>query len=192
MTAQSPGSSGAGRSAKGVLLMILAMLIIPLVDGIAKYLSRSYSPLFISWGRYAVACGVVIPIAAAWRGKRLFPAERLGAHILRTLFLVIAMTLYFLALARIPLASAVSAYFVGPVVSVLLSIAILKERLTLKKALSVMLGFFGALVILKPGGALALGTLMAFGAGFFFALYMIATRQASKESDPVSTLVFQC
>ena len=33
---------------------------------------------------------------------------------------------------------------------------------------------------------------MAFGAGLFFALYLIATRQASQNSDPIKTLAFQC
>lgn len=97
------------------------------------------------------------------------------------------MTLYFLAVARIPLATAVSAYFVGPIVAVVLSVAVLKEKLTVRKVLSLALGFAGSLVILKPGGTVEPGLLMAFGAGLFF-----ATRQASKDSDPVKTLAFQC
>jgi drug/metabolite transporter (DMT)-like permease len=102
------------------------------------------------------------------------------------------MTLYFLAIARIPLATAVSAYFVGPIVAVVLSVAVLKEELTVRKCLSLALGFAGSLVILKPGGTIEPGLLLAFGAGLFFALYMIATRQASRESDPLKTLAFQC
>jgi drug/metabolite transporter (DMT)-like permease len=179
-------------SMMGIVLMTAAMLSIPLVDGLAKYLSAAYSPLLIGWARYAVACGIVIPFAAALRGVHLFPAERLGAHTLRTVFLIIAMTLYFLAVARIPLATAVSAYFVGPIVAVVLSVAVLKEKLTVRKVLSLALGFAGSLVILRPGQTVEPGLLMAFGAGLFFALYMITTRQASKESDPVKTLAFQC
>jgi drug/metabolite transporter (DMT)-like permease len=76
---------------------------------------------------------------------------------------------------------------------VVLSVAVLKEALTVRKLLSLALGFAGSLVILKPGGSSAdPGLLLAFGSGLFFALYMIATRQASKSSDPVRTLAFQC
>jgi drug/metabolite transporter (DMT)-like permease len=173
-------------------MMILAMLSIPLVDGLAKHLSASYSPLFISWARYAVACGIVLPIAIARFGARAFPAERLGAHTLRTVFLVTAMTLYFLAVARIPLATALSAYFVCPILAVMLSVVLLKEALTLRKLMSLVLGFAGTLVILDPGGTVDPRLLMAFGSGLFFALYMIATRQASMGSDPLKTLAFQC
>jgi drug/metabolite transporter (DMT)-like permease len=184
--------AGTARATKGVALMTAAMLAIPLVDGLAKHLSADHSPLFISWARYAVACFVVLPFAAALHGARFFPAERLGAHALRTVFLVIAMTLYFLAIARIPLATAISAYFVGPILAVALSVPLLKEVLTTRKVASLALGFGGSLAILRPGAAIDPGLLMAFGSGLFFALYMLATRRASQHSDPVKTLAFQC
>ncbi|HKV00013.1 MAG TPA: DMT family transporter [Vineibacter sp.] len=188
----STGSTSTAQSARGIILMIVAMLTIPLVDGLAKYLTAGYSPLFLSWARYVVACTIVLPVAVAYHGVRVLPTERRVAHALRTVFLVISMTLYFLAIARIPLATAVSAYFVGPIIAVVLAVPVLKERLTARKVLSLVLGFVGALVILRPGATIAPGLLMAFGAGLFFALYIIATRQAARDSDPLQTLVFQC
>lgn len=178
--------------ATGVILMTLAMLSIPLVDGLAKYLSAYYSPLFLGWARYAVACLIVLPIAAVRSGAHFFPAENRLSHLLRTLFLVTAMTLYFLALARIPLATAASTFFIGPIAAVVLSIFILKERMSPAKALSLALGFAGAIVILRPGAELNSGILLALGSGLCFALYLIATRFAAQMSDPVKTLAFQC
>jgi drug/metabolite transporter (DMT)-like permease len=192
MKAASPDPAALARQTQGIVLMTAAMLTIPLVDGLAKHLSTSYSPLFLSWARYAVASLIVLPFAARFHGPHLFPAERRTSHLLRTVFLVAAMTLYFLSLARIPLATAVSAYFVGPIVAVVLSVAVLKERLTWRKVLSLALGFAGSVVILRPGGSLDPGILMALGAGVCFAFYLIATRRAAQESDPVKTLAFQC
>jgi len=163
-----------------------------MVDGLAKYLSAGYSPLFISWARYAVASLVVLPSAAVLHGPRLFPAERRGAHFLRTAFLVTSMTLYFLAIAHIPLATAISTFFVGPIIAVVLSVLVLKERMTARKALSLSLGFAGSMVILRPGGSMEPGILLALGAGVSFAFYLVATRQASQASDPIQTLAFQC
>jgi drug/metabolite transporter (DMT)-like permease len=180
------------RTSQGVVLMIFAMLSIPLCDGLAKHLSLDYSPLFISWARYAVACLVVLPVAVATHGARIFPAEQRVFHLLRTLFLVTAMTLYFLAVAEIQLATAISAFFVAPIIAMALSIVVLRERMTSRKGLSLALGFAGSLIILQPGGALEPGILLALGAGLFFAVYMIATRQASQASDPIKTLAFQC
>lgn len=188
----STDATGRARRTQGILLMAVAMLSIPGVDGFAKHLSTDYSPLFISWARYAVACALVLPLAAVRHGALVFPGQRLGAHALRTLFLVISMTCYFQAIARIPLATAISAFFVGPIIAVVLSVFVLKERLTPRKVMSLALGFGGALVILRPGGTIEPGILFAFGSGLFFALYMIATRHASAVSDPVKTLAFQC
>lgn len=179
-------------SRKGIFLMSLAMLSIPLVDGLAKYLSADYSPLFISWARYVVACVIVVPIIMLAKRGRIFPSERLGAHTLRTVFLVTSMSLYFMSIATIPLAMAVSAYFIAPIIAVVLSLLFLKELLTIRKLLSLVLGFGGAMVILRPTSDIELGILLAFGAGAFFAFYMIATRQASQQSDPFKTLAFQC
>jgi len=135
---------------------------------------------------------IVVPIVMATRGSKIFPSKRLGAHTLRTVFLVTSMTLYFISIAIIPLATAVSAYFVAPIIAVVLSLIFLKEKLTIRKLLSLILGFGGAMVILRPTSDIEFGILLAFGAGAFFALYMIATRQASQQSDPFKTLAFQC
>lgn len=189
-----PGPSNAIEQnvGKGIVLMSLAMFTIPLVDGLAKYLSSDYSPLFISWARYVVACMIVVPIVFAARGPRIFPKERLAAHTLRTVFLVTSMTLYFMSVAIIPLATAVSAYFVAPILAVVLSLVFLKEQLSIRKIVSLVLGFGGAIIILRPTADIEPGILLAFCAGLFFALYMIATRQASRQSDPFKTLAFQC
>jgi drug/metabolite transporter (DMT)-like permease len=162
------------------------------VGGLAKYLSTRYSPLFLSWARYAVACLIVLPTAARIHGSHIFPVEQRTSHFLRTLFLVAAMTLYFLSIARIPLATAVSTYLVGPIIAVVLSVVVLKESLTPRKALSLIVGFVGSMVILRPGGSADPGLLLALGSGIFFAFYLIATRQAAKGSDPIKTLAFQC
>lgn len=172
--------------------MAIAMLGVPIVDGIAKYLSASYSPLFIGWARYAVASLIVLPLAYRYHGFNIFPDEQRFAHLVRTAFLVSAMTLYFLAIARIPIALAVSAYFVGPIIAVVLSVLFLKEVLTVRKLLSLVIGFLGSLIVLRPTGTIEEGVILAFGAGLFFGLYLIATRQASQHSDPIKTLAFQC
>jgi drug/metabolite transporter (DMT)-like permease len=176
----------------GLVLMAAAMLAFPAVDGLAKYLALGTSPYFIAWARYAVASLVVLPFAIRLHGTDVFPRERLGSHFLRTAFLVLAMTLFYLSMVRVPLATTFSAYFVGPIIAAALSVAVLGERMTRRKGMSLALGFAGSLVILQPGGTLEPGVLYAFGAGVSYALYLVATRHAAMHSDPVKTLLFQC
>lgn len=187
-----PSATGPSARTTGIVLMTAAAFAIQIIDGLAKHLSADYSPLFIGWARYGAACLIVLPCAAAIHGRRLFPAERLGSHLTRTVLLAAAMTLYFLALARIPMATAISAYFVAPIIAVVVSVLVLKERMTAMKAASLALGFIGAMVIVQPGTAVEPGILLAIGAGLASAFYMIATRQAATVSDPLKTLTFQC
>ena len=172
--------------------MCIAMLSIPMVDGIAKHLSGSYSPLFISWVRYAVASLLILPIGLKLFGKGVFPSENLGSHILRTVFLVTAMTLFFVSIAITPIATAMSAYFVGPIIASLLAVNFLGERMTTIKIIALVLGFIGAIVVIQPGGSMEPGILLALGAGISFACYIVSTRSASKNTSPIKTLAFQC
>ncbi len=110
---------------------------------------------------------------------------------LRTVFIILAMTFFFFAIARIPLATAATTALIGPVAAVVLSAVILKERLTLRKLVSLALGLGGSLVILGWNGSVDPGVLYALGSGLTFGCYLVATRHASHDSDPVQTLAFQ-
>ncbi len=179
------------RTLLGVGLMIVAMLVVPLADGLAKYLSTSYSPVFLSWARYAAGTVFVLPVLAFARGGlRLRPAQ-LPSQVLRTVFLAAAMTLYFMAIARVPLADALGAYFVAPIVATILAVLVLRERLTRRKALAVGLGFAGALLVVRPTGVMDIGMAYALAAGLLMAGYLVATRMAATASPPFVTLLIQ-
>lgn len=172
--------------------MALAMLIIPAVDGLAKHLSATYSPLMIGWVSFAASALIVTPVAVRLHGPALLPRSQKWLHLLRLAFLLTAATLYYLAIARIPLATAVSAYFIGPVVAALLSVLVLKERMTARKLASLGLGVAGAAVILKPGaGSIEPGVLLAFGSGVAYACFQVTTRRIAEAASPFQTLAFQ-
>jgi len=174
------------------MLMIAAMLSIPTIDGIAKYLSSDYSPLYISWARYIIASALIVPIGFIKFGGNPFPRNNLGTHFFRTACLMAAMTFYYLALADIPMATATAAFFVSPIVATLLAVLFFGESLTNAKMVSLALGLIGVLIIARPTTTIEPGILLALAAGVTFAVYMVATRIASKHSDPIRTLTFQC
>ncbi len=178
-------------SARGLALMTAAMLSIPIADGIAKHMTAGYQPVFVGWASYIASALVVLPVSASRHGRRMLPERGRIWHGLRTVFLVTAMSFYFMAIARIPLATAVSTYFVGPIIAVGLSAVLLKERLTWRKASSLALGFAGSLVILRPGAEISPGILFALASGVVYAFYLIATRKAAETGQPLQALSFQ-
>ena len=57
---------------KGIFLFILAWTFIPIMDGIAKYLSENLHVLQIVWARYFFTCVLVLPIIIGIQKKKSF------------------------------------------------------------------------------------------------------------------------
>ena len=188
-------ASGSTRSpALGIVLMAISMLFIPGADAIGKYLSGAHSPAFLSWARYVAALGFVLPVVLYVQARA--PAPLIGRNqilpqLLRTAFLVGAMTLYFTAIARIPLADALGAYFIAPIIATLLAMIVLRERLDRRKLAAVILGFIGAMLIVRPGADGSSGTLIALASGGLMACYLVMTRATAQGSTPLSALTIQ-
>ncbi len=137
---------------KGIAFMAMSSAIIPVADGIAKVLSENHSALLVSSGRYFAASFLLLPIALLkHKGSALPPRHRLKPHIMRTLLMVVAMTLFYVSIVTIDLATAVSAFFVGPVVGSVAAVFMLGEKMTRAKLVALVLGFAGAIIIAKPG-----------------------------------------
>lgn len=182
------------KPAFGIALMAVAMLIIPGSDAIAKYLSTVHSPAFLSWARYVAALCFVLPVVLFVQARSREPLvsrRQLLPQLVRTAFLVGAMTLYYVAIARIPLADALGAYFVAPIVATLLAAVVLRERLDRRKLVAVLLGFIGALLVVRPGTAGSAGTLIALASGGLMACYLVMTRATAPATPPLSTLTVQ-
>ena len=177
---------------RGIMLMASASAIIPVADGLAKVLSENHSALLVSSGRYFAAAFLLLPIAFMRHGRQaLPPRHRLKPHILRTILMVSAMTLFYAAIVTINLATAVSAFFIGPVVASIAAVFLLGEKMTKAKVGALLLGFVGALIIARPGTALSPGILLALTSGVCYGFYLVSTRVASGETTPLQALVFQ-
>lgn len=177
---------------RGIMLMAMGSAIIPLADGIAKVLSENHSALLVSSGRYFAASLLLLPIAFLRHGRSaLPPRHRLKPHIVRTILMVTAMTLFYAAIVTIDLATAVSAFFVGPIVASVTAVFLLGEKMTPSKITALALGFAGAIIIARPGADMSSGVLLALASGVCFGFYLVSTRLASGETSPLQALVFQ-
>lgn len=175
----------------GLILMALAMFVIPIRDGIAKHMTDALPVFTIAWGTYVAAAIVAAPIALQRHGREALLPAGIRSQTARTLLLVSSMTVFFFSIRTVPLANAISAYFVAPFVTTALAPMVLNERLTKTIALAVTLGFAGVLVVLRPSGNFDANILWAVLAGVLFALYMLATRLAARQAPPISALAYQ-
>lgn len=181
----------ADRIVLGLIFMALAMFVIPIRDGIAKHMTDALPVFTIAWGTYVSAAIVAVPIALRLHGRQALMPAGLPSQTARTLLLVGAMIAFFSSIRTVPLANAISAYFVAPFVAAALAPFVLGERLTKTVAAAVTGGFIGVLVVLRPSGNFDTNILWAVFAGVLFAFYMLATRLAARQAPPMAALAYQ-
>lgn len=167
------------------MMMTAAMIIVPIIDAIAKHLSASIPPLEIAWLRFVVGSGLLIPFVT-WRyGPGVFAQPNLLLHFLRGAGIAGATAFFFTAIAFMPLADVAAIFFVEPLILTLFSALLLGESIGRRRIIAVLVGFGGAMLIIRPSFAeFGLPAFLPLGAAICFAGYMILTRKLAGTIDP--------
>lgn len=186
-----PPVTGSDSSLAGVALMLAAMAVVPLMDGVAKHLSATFAVLQVVWARYFFHLLILLPLVLWRHGAGALLLRNPWPQLLRGGFLLGSTILFFAAIAVMPIADALALVFVAPLVVTALSPLLLGERVGPRRWTAVSLGFVGVLVILRPGvSAFHTGMLLALGAGTVYAFYSLATRRLSGSAPPLVTLTY--
>ena len=175
----------------GILLVLLAMSIVPAMDGIAKHLGETYSVFEITWARFFFHFLILCPIVF-WRyGRRAFHVPRFGLQVFRGGLLLLATICFFASLQWLPMADTLSLFFISPLIVTGLSPWLLGEQVGVRRWSAVVVGFIGALIIVRPGiGVFEWASLFGLGSGACYAAYIIITRKLSGTAPPLVTLAF--
>ena len=97
---------------------------------------------------------------------------------------------FVLSFRYLTLADAHSVGSLTPILIVILSAIILKEKVSPKTWIAIFIGFVGVLIILRPGTSIFNPySLIPLAAAFFLGLYQVFTKKAS-EYDPSETSLF--
>lgn len=106
-------------------------------------------------------------------------------HLLRTLLATGAMFGFFYGLSKMPLVNALTIAFTAPLFVTGLSVPLLGEHVGWRRWLAVVLGFIGALIVLRPGAAIfdlaAIGLIVS--AICYAGLALTARKLAATESS---------
>lgn len=173
----------------GTLLMLAAMVLLPIMDGLAKGLSERYPVLQVVWARYLFHLIAMLPLVLLRYKPRELVPRRAGLQLLRGTMLLAGTALFFGGLSQLPQATVLALFFVSPLVVTILAPLLLGERVGAWRVVAVLVGFAGVMLILRPGsGAVSWGAAMALGAGVVHGFYMIFTRRLAGSAPPLVTL----
>lgn len=164
-------------------LMVAAMLMLPGIDAIAKWLSGGISSGQVAWSRFFFQTLLMLPLFLHARGPIVTRA--LPLHALRGALIALATLLFFSALKYLPLADAISIFFVEPLILTLLSALFLGETVGWRRLTAVAVGFAGALIVIRPSfQSLGAPALLPLGTALSFAVYLILTRKLAVQELP--------
>lgn len=173
-----------------VLFILGSSLLFSAMSSISSKLGSSSSlpPGEIAFFRVFISLIFLFPYLL----KRKIPlfGKQKGLIFFRGAAGFISLSLGFFALTKIPIAEVAVLWKSSVVFTAILSVLILKERLTLRLILCTALSLIGAIMILKPGnGFFNIGGLAALGAGIMVAFVSVAIRKlhSTEHSD---TIVF--
>ena len=190
MSAPAAPGALAGDAGRGILWMLLTMLIFASINALAKQLTLTYPVPQVVWARYAFHM-LLLLVLLRGRLPRMLASRRLGLQLTRSLLMMITTGLFFTGVRFIPLADAAAIMFVAPILVTVLSVPLLGEPVGRRRWAAVLVGFAGALIIIRPGaGVMHTAALLPFFAACLHALYQIFTRKVSADDPPLTSLVY--
>ena len=175
---------------KAIFLNLSAWMVLPFMDAIAKYLSSDLSFFQITWARYFFTVVFTTFFMFLFFREQLKFSQNIKLQIIRGLSLFFANICFFYSISVISMAKALTLAFVAPLVTTALSPFLLKEKVGYRRWTAVLVGFFGILVVIRPGIIeINLASIAAVGTGCFYGFYLIITRRLHSTDSPLLTLL---
>lgn len=173
---------------RGILLMVCAVSTFSLLDTTAKYLVQTYPVGQVVWARYVghvvLAAALLLPL----HGRSLLVTQRPGLQVLRSLFLFGSTCANFGALQFLQLAETSSILFSTPFMVAMLAVPLLGEHIGPRRWAAIGIGFFGVLIVIRPGlGLVHWAASLSLLCALFGACYQITTRKLAGVDRAVTT-----
>ncbi|OYY72461.1 DMT family transporter [Sphingomonas sp. 28-63-12] len=139
--------------------------------------------------QFGAACLMAVVLATG-PGLASVKTDRFGAHVLRTIMGLTAMTFTFTAVLMLPLAESTTIGFTMPIFATILGAVILREPTGWHRWAAVVTGFLGVVIVAQPGGGHfpILGALSGLVAAMMTASVSILLRQIAKTESTLTTV----
>ena len=179
------------KNIQAVLLALVASFCAVLMSVFLKLGQQDANVFTVGFMRFFFGFLIILPFIIKSRFK-IYNTTNLKLHISRSIINVPMMILGFAALMYIPLEQIKAIGFLSPILVVILSVIFLKERIYLIRTFSLVLGFIGTLIILRPGIIeINIGVYMVLLSALLWSSVIIITKFMSKTDSAMTILTYQ-
>ena len=180
----------ADRAGLGITITVVGGLCFAIQDAGIKWLSAEIAVLQILFLRSLFGL-VMLGASTGFSGETIslrvtrpwLMAARSGINIL-------SWVLFFTSLKYLPLATAVALFFSFPLFLAIISVPLLGEKVGIRRALAIVVGFFGVLLITNPAAGLSIPALMMLGAALGWAIVASLTRILGEKENTTTQLFY--
>jgi len=178
----------AAANLRGIGWMLLTGILFVGVTGIVRHLGTDMAAVQAAFLRYVFGFLLILPILLRPRGAQIVP-RRLGLFAARGLVHGVAVMLWFVAMARIPIAEVTALGYTAPIFTTIGAAIFLGETLRARRIGAVLVAFGGAMIIVRPGiQEVSLGAVAQLTAAPLFAASFILAKKLT-ETESSSTIV---
>ncbi|MDL2407290.1 DMT family transporter [Rhizobium calliandrae] len=174
---------------QGMAIMASAMVVLPVMDAIAKYMAtfEAMSPGQVTFYRFFFQLVCTLPLLFAAFGWAALSAKRPWVNLLRGALHGAASLLFFVAVKYMPLADVFAIYFVEPFMLAALSALFLGDRVGWRRWLAIVVGFGGAMIVIQPSFEIfGWKALLPVACAFLYAVYLFMNRAVGMADSPLT------
>ena len=175
---------------KGIILILIAMMVFSVQDGIMKYIFNFVSLYEVYLIRTLVSFGLILIFLKVKKEKIVFKSQYPLLTFCRVILFFFGFSSFYISLTVLPLGFATALFFVTPFLITIFAHFFLKEEIGIRRWSAVVVGFIGVYITLNPDfNNFNYLSLLPILCAFCYSLSMIIIKKTS-EKDSVYTQTF--
>ena len=176
---------------KAILLTLSASFFAVLMEALIRAAQYDSNVFTIGFLRFFFGLLIIFPYLVKNKFTT-YKTNNLKFYIVRGLFNIPVMILGFGALVYIPFEQFKAMNFLSPIIVVLLSFLIFREKIFKYRILALFIGFLGTIIIIRPGYVeFNIGTIMVLVSLLFWSFIIILSKYVSKDDSPITMVSYQ-
>ena len=160
--------------------MLASTVFFASMHACVRFISAEIHPFEVTFFRNLFGFVALAPWLVI-QGLEPLHTRHVGLHLARAGTNVIAMLMFFMALSMSPMVQVQALAFTAPLFTTVLAAVLLKEVVRIRRWMATLLGFVGALIIIRPGvQPIDAGALLTLASAAVWAFTMIIIKQLSR------------
>lgn len=175
---------------KAIALIILSSLMFACLNFFIKVASLELDPITILGYRNIFICLFATSYILTYKRQIKLPKVN-KSNILKGLADLISIPIWSIAIIHLKIGEAVAISYITPIISIILAVLLIGEKITKEKTIAVSLGLIGAYVVLFPtSGVFNYYSLFIVFSSFLWATSNVLTKQLTTKQSPYVIVLY--